>query len=421
MKIAVIGAGVSGLTAAHYLQRRHQVVLFESEKRPGGHTNTVDVMEGDRPVPVDTGFIVFNTKTYPNFIRLLGELGVAWADSDMSFSVRSERRDFEYGGRDLSTLFAQRRRIFSPRFLRMVRDITRFYRDARELLASGAEVRLSEWLRERDYSSAFIEDHLFPMVRAVWSANREVVERFPARFLIRFFDSHGFLQLEGAPRWLTIPGGARSYVRAILSGLRGEVRLGARVQHVRRTLAGATITCEGGAPESFDHLVLACHADQALAMLADPSELERRVLGAIPYQKNEAVLHTDARLMPSLRRTWSSWNVHLDDEGVDGACLTYWMNRLQPLGAKRDYFVTLNRTQAIDPRLILRIESYAHPVFTPESVRAQAEHGRLIGHRFTSYAGAYWRNGFHEDGVASALAVVERLDSEADLPRGVAA
>lgn len=421
MKIAVVGAGVSGLTAAHYLQKRHHVVLFEAETRAGGHTNTIDVMEGDRPVPVDTGFIVFNTKTYPHFVKLLGELGVAWADSDMSFSVRSERRDFEYGGRDLSSLFAQRRRVVSPRFWRMVADIARFYREGRELLTSENEIRLADWLKERRYSNAFIEDHLFPMVRAVWSANREVAEKFPARFLIRFFDNHGFLQLKGAPRWLTIPGGARAYVRAILSQFKGEVRLGARVHGVRRNAQGATIICEGAVPESFDHVVLACHSDQALAMLADPSELERRVLGAIPYQKNEAVLHTDARVMPALRRTWSSWNVHLDDEGVDGACMTYWMNRLQPLGAKRDYFVTLNRTQAVDPRQILRVESYAHPVFTPEGVRAQEQHHLLIGHRFTSYAGAYWRNGFHEDGVASARLVVEHLAALGDRARGVAA
>ena len=409
MKIAIVGAGVSGLTAAHYLAGRHRVVLFEADKRPGGHTHTVDVMEGERPIPVDTGFIVFNTRTYPSFVKLLGELGVAWAESEMSFSVRSERRDFEYSGSGLGGLFAQKRRLLSPRFLRMVADIARFYREGRSLLEDGAEIPLREWLTERRYSSAFIEDHLFPMVRAVWSANREVAERFPARFLARFFDNHGFLQLSGGPRWLTIPGGARSYVRAILSSFPGEVRLGAAVRSVRRASDGVVVSSEGAGPERFDHLILACHSDQALSLLADPSELERSVLSAIPYQRNEAVLHTDESIMPRSRRAWASWNVHLDEEGADGACLTYWMNRLQPLNAARNYFVTLNRGESIASEHVIKRQVYAHPVFTAAGVAAQARHAELIGHRHTSYAGAYWRNGFHEDGVASALRVVERL------------
>jgi predicted NAD/FAD-binding protein len=248
-----------------------------------------------------------------------------------------------------------------------------------------------------------------------------VAEKFPARFLARFFDNHGFLQIQGAPRWLTIQGGSRSYIRAMLSEFSGEVRLRAPVRAVRRTDDSAWITAEGVAPERFDHVILACHSDQALAMLTDASPLERELLGAIPYQQNEAVLHTDSRVMPSRRRTWSAWNVHLDDAAVDGACLTYWMNRLQPLGAKRDYFVTLNQTGKIDPREIIRVERYAHPVFTTEGVKAQARHEELIDYRNTSYAGAYWRNGFHEDGVVSGLRVVKRLMSARGVSRGVAA
>ncbi len=420
MRVAIIGAGISGLTAAHHLQRGHEVVLFEAERRPGGHTHTVDVVEGDRAIPVDTGFIVFNTQTYPHFSRLLAELGVPSCESEMSLSVRSDRRDFEYAGRNLSSLFAQRRRLLSPRFWRMVRDIGRFYREAGELLAEGPEIPILPWLQQRGYSDAFIEDHLLPMLRAVWSANREVALSFPARFLVRFFHNHGFLQLRDAPRWRTIPGGARTYVTALLDSFTGQLRLGLPVRSVRRVEGGAMVSGEGAAAERFDHVVMACHSDQALSLLADPSELERTVLGAVRYQTNEAVLHGDASLMPRLRRAWSSWNVHLDDEGSDGACLTYWMNRLQPLHAERNYFVTLNRTARIRPNLILRTQTWAHPVFTTQGLRGQARHPELIDHRNTSYAGAYWRNGFHEDGVVSALRVVDRLMATRLLERDAA-
>ena len=325
--------------------------------------------------------------------------------------MSSRRRDFEYAGPRLSMIFAQRRRLLSPRFLRMLRDITRFYREGRALLEEGPESPVLEWLERRGYSEAFIEDHFFPLLRAVWSANREVSAAFPARFLVRFFDNHGFLQLRDAPGWLTLPGGARTYVNALLQGFSGELRLGAAVRSVRRTEAGPVVTCDGAVPESFDHLIVACHADQALALLADPSDLESATLGAFPYQRNEAVLHTDERLMPRLRRTWASWNVHLDDADTDGACVTYWMNRLQPLNAQRNYFVTLNRTADIRPELVVRTQTWAHPIFTVAGIAAQANHGALIDHRRTSYAGAYWRNGFHEDGVVSALRVVERLES----------
>jgi predicted NAD/FAD-binding protein len=409
VNIGIIGSGVSGLTAAHYLQQSHRVVLFEADGRAGGHTHTVGLMEGERPIPVDMGFIVFNTKTYPNFVKLLGELGVGWAKSDMSLSVSSRRRDFEYAGQSLATLFAQPRRALSPRFLRMVRDILRFNKEASTVLADGPETPILEWLQRRGYSEAFVEDYFFPMLRAVWSANRDIAKRFPAHFLVRFFDNHGFLQLRDAPGWLTIPGGSRTYVHALLRGFSGELRLGTPVRRISRLEHGALVHCDGVAPQRFDHLIVACHADQALALLADPSELERTTLGAIPYQSNQAVLHTDERLMPRLRKTWSSWNVHLDDEHASGACITYWMNRLQPLGARSNYFVTLNRTSEIRPELVLHTETYAHPVFTVEGVKAQASHPALIGHRNTSYAGAYWRNGFHEDGVVSALRVVERL------------
>ena len=412
MRIAVVGGGVSGLVAAHRLGRVHDVTLLESESKLGGHANTVNVLENGREIPVDTGFLVFNANTYPHFVALLAELGVPAVASRMSFSVRSDERDFEYGGSDLDSLYAQRRHVASPRFHRMVWDILRFYREAPALLDVEGEMPLGEWLASRRFSPQFVEDHLLPMLRAVWSARRDVAQDFPARFLVRFFKNHGFLDVH-QPTWLTIPGGSRSYVDAIARQFRGEIRCGARVRRLTRVGSGVRLESEGRAAEHFDHVVLACHADQALGLLSDPTALERELLTKFPYQANEAVLHTDTRLMPRLRRTWSSWNVHLDDADVDGACITYWLNSLQPLPTATNYFVTLNRTHAIDPAHVLQRFQYAHPVFTLEGVAAQARHAELIDHRGISYAGAYWRNGFHEDGVVSALRVCERLGAGA--------
>ena len=412
MKIAVVGSGVSGLVSAYTLGREHAVTLFEADDRLGGHAHTVDVQEpGAGRLALDTGFLVFNPRTYPQFLGLLAELCVPTVESDMSFSVQSRARNFEYGGRDLSTLYAQRRHLLSPRFHRMVWDILRFYREARELLDTGDDIPIGDWLRQRHYSAAFLDDHLVPMIRAVWSARREVAERFPARFLVRFLHNHGFLEVGNQPRWLTLPGGSRSYVKALMARFRGELRLGCPVTRLTRPGGGVVVETQSQPAERFDHVVLACHSDQALGLLGDPSRLELELLSCLPYQDNEAVLHTDERLMPRRRRVWSSWNVHLDDAGADGACLTYWLNSLQPLATKTNYFVTLNHTQAIDPERILRTFCYAHPVFSRESVAAQLRHEELIGHRSTSYAGAYWRNGFHEDGVVSALRVCRRLGS----------
>ena len=411
MKVAVVGSGVSGLVCAHLLDERHDVVLFEADDRVGGHVHTVDVSDGGRTVGVDTGFIVFNTRTYPSFVRLLERLGVASQESDMSFSVRSERRDLEYAGTGLSTLYAQPKNVLSPRFHRMVLDVLRFYREARELLSEGPEVDLVTWLLERGYSQGFIEDHILPMVGAVWSSSRESARDFPARFLARFFDNHGFLQVTDRPGWLAVRGGSREYVRAIVEGFRGEIRTRCPVESIRREDGGVILKAKGGAPERFDHVILACHADQALSALSDPSPLETELLGSFPYRANDVVLHDDDGVMPRRRRTWSSWNYHLDDEAHAGACVTYWMNRLQSLPARRQYFVTLNRGGAIRPGRVLRRLTYEHPVFTAEGVGAQKRHPELVDHRSTSYCGAYWRNGFHEDGVVSALRVCERFEA----------
>ncbi len=412
MKIAVVGSGVSGLVCAHLLAPRHDVVLFEADDRVGGHVHTVDVDGPGGRTAVDTGFIVFNRKTYPGFVRLLDRLGVGSQESDMSFSVRSERRDLEYAGSGLATLYAQRRNLLSPRFHRMVLDVLRFYREARALLAEGPEVELVAWLRERGYSQAFVEDHLLPMVGAVWSSSRDGARGFPARFLARFFDNHGFLAVNDRPPWLTVRGGSRAYVRAILDGFRGEVRTRSPVRAIRREEDAVVIRAGDGAAERFDHAIVACHADQALRMLEDPSPAEDRLLSSFPYRANDVLLHDDEAVMPRLRRTWSSWNYHLDDEGRRGASVTYWMNRLQRLPAARQYFVTLNRAEAVRSDRVLRRLVYEHPVFTAEGVGAQARHEELVDHRRTSYCGAYWRNGFHEDGVVSAQRVCRRFGVE---------
>jgi predicted NAD/FAD-binding protein len=409
MKIAVVGSGVAGLVSADLLSRRHEVVLFEAESRLGGHTNTVDVHEDGRFRPVDTGFIVFNTHTYPNFVKWLRSLRVAWQPSDMSFSVRSDQRDFEYGSAGLNALFAQRRHLLSPRFHRMWRDILRFYRDARELLASGDEVRLDDYLRRHGYSEAFVTDHLLPLVGAVWSSNREGAREFPARLLVRFFEHHGFLRSGRGLQWLTIAGGSREYIRAMQARFRGRVRPFSPVEQLCRNDGGAMVKVRGQEAERFDHVVVACHADQALSLVREPTPIERTLLGTFRFQPNEAVLHTDERLMPRRRRAWASWNYHLDEDGGDGACVTYWMNRLQAIAGNVQYFVTLNRTPAIDPARVIARFDYSHPFFTPQAAAAQARHEDVIDHAGISYCGAYWRNGFHEDGVVSALRVCERF------------
>jgi predicted NAD/FAD-binding protein len=404
VKIAIVGSGVSGLVAAHLLSPRHDVVLFEADARVGGHVHTVDVEGAGGITAVDTGFIVFNRRTYPSFVRLLDRLGVEVQESEMSFGVRSDARDLEYSGSGLRGLYAQPANAASPRFHRMVADIFRFFREARELLEEGPEVELLPWLEARGYSRAFIEDHLLPMVGAVWSSSRQGVKGFPARFLARFFDNHGFLQVNDRPSWYTVKGGSRTYVQAILDGFRGEVRTSCPVLSLRREPRAVVVRSAGGSAERFEHVILACHADQALRMLEDPSPAEQDLLSAFPYRANDVLLHEDEGVMPRRRRAWASWNYHLDDQASPGASVTYWMNRLQRLPGDRQYFVTLNRTAAVRPDRILRRFEYTHPVFTAAGVAAQARHPELLGHRRTSYCGAYWRNGFHEDGVVSALA-----------------
>ncbi len=408
MRIAVIGAGVSGLVAAHLLHRTHEITVFEAGSYAGGHTNTVTVGEHQ----VDTGFIVFNDRNYPRFVRLLAGLNVPWQPSDMSFSVSDERGDFEYSGSSLNGLFAKRAHLAAPWFYRMIADLVRFNRDVRVLLASREDPSLGDFLLSRGYSKAFVERLIVPQAAAVWSADPAQMATFPARFMAEFFANHGMLGFRDRPRWRTVKGGSRRYVEAITRPWHDRLRLDAPVDAVRRHDDHVTVTTQAAGEERFDEVVIAAHADQALRLLEDPSDREREILGAFPYQPNEAVLHTDRTLLPRRRRAWASWNYHLLDEPGNLPTVTYHMNRLQSLRADREFCVTLNRAEAIAPEHIIRRIPYAHPVYTAAGAQAQTRHREISGQRRTHFCGAYWGWGFHEDGVESGARVAERLGGE---------
>ncbi len=412
MRIAVVGGGVSGLVAAHLLHQRHDVWVFEALDRPGGHTNTIRVDTADATHWVDTGFIVFNDRNYPRFERLLRRLGVAWQPSTMSFGVSDEAGDFEYASSSPNALFAKRAHLVTPRFHRMLADVVRFQRAGAALLRSREDPSLARWLEQQRFSRAFVEHVIVPQASAVWSADPGQMWTFPARFLAEFFENHGMLALRDRPRWRTIRGGSHRYVEALVAPWRDRLRLGTPVRAIHRHADHVTVTPDGGEPERFDQVVLASHSDQALAMLADATPREHEILGAIPYQPNEAVLHTDARLLPRRRRAWASWNYHLLDEPTDRPAVTYHMNRLQSLRTDRELCVTLNRTAAIDPARVIRTIAYAHPVYTSAGQAAQLRHAEVSGVGRTHFCGAYWGWGFHEDGVASAVRVAERLGGE---------
>jgi predicted NAD/FAD-binding protein len=417
LRVAIVGSGISGLVAAHHLAREHEIELYEAGSHVGGHTHTHTLELGGRTLSVDTGFIVFNRKTYPNFCRLLEELGVASKESDMSFSVREERTGIEWNGRNLDSVYAQRSNLLRPSFHRMVLDILRFNREATELLSGDDEIPLGDYLRERRYSESFRRLYILPMGAAIWSASPDEMLAFPARFFVRFFHNHGFLQVEGRPVWRVVEGGSARYVEALIRPFRERVHVSTPVRSVRRMADGVEVELARGERQRFDHVVLATHSDTALALLADPSPVERSVLGAIRYQENEAVLHTDASLLPKRRKVWASWNYHLLDPGGQGAegvnphraTLTYWMNRLQGLDCPEELCVTLNHSKAVQPSRVLRRMTYHHPHFDLRAVAAQRRWAEVSGVNRTSFAGAYWRYGFHEDGVMSGLRVVEAL------------
>jgi predicted NAD/FAD-binding protein len=410
MKIAIVGSGISGLVAAHRLHSEHELVVYEAAPRIGGHSHTVRVEDPRGERFIDTGFIVFNDRNYPNFEALLAELGVASQRSHMSFSVSDGRGGFEYSGTPWG-LFARPSHLLSPRFIRMLRDWRRFNREATALIGmNGTAPSLGHWLERQGFSEQFVRRLIVPQASAVWSADPEQMWEFPASFMAEFFANHGMYSLRDRPRWRTVRGGARTYVEAITAPWRDRVRLAAPVRRIERLPGAVRIEAAGCESEEFDQVVIACHSDQALGMLADPSPAEREVLGAIPYQRNEAVLHTDRRLMPRRRAAWSSWNFHLCDPAPAATTVTYWMNHLQRLPRGRDYFLTLNRGEEIARGARLGHFAYDHPVYTKAGVAAQRRHAEVSSvARRTHYAGAYWGWGFHEDGVVSGLRVAAAL------------
>jgi len=413
LKIAIVGSGISGSMAAYRLAREHEISVYEADARIGGHTHTHTVVHGGRSYQVDTGFIVFNDWTYPNFVRLLDELGVASQPSSMSFSVRDERDGLEYNGTSLDTLFAQRRNLFRPSFWGMLRDILRFNREAPGLLAPGAgDPTLGDYLARERYSRQFIERYIVPMGAAIWSTDPVDMLAFPARFFVRFFHNHGMLSIDRRPQWRTIRGGSARYLEKLTAGFHDRIRTNTPVERVERGAAGVVVHARACPAEHYDAVFLACHSDQALALLDIPTATEREVLGTIRYTANEAVLHTDTRLLPRCPRARAAWNYHVPREPDARVALTYDMNVLQSLDAEPPFLVTMNRTAAVDPRTIVARIRYAHPLFTPAAVAAQSRQRELNGTRRTYFCGAYWRNGFHEDGVVSALDAVTHFSHD---------
>ncbi len=403
LKIAVVGSGVAALSSAWLLSQRHRVTLYEKAERLGGHSNTVTAGAATGDVAVDTGFICFNDATYPNLIALFAHLGVQTRATDMSFAVSLEDGRFEYAA---PGLFAQRRNLLRPRFWSMLSEILRFYREAPADLGAltDPDLTLGDYLKREGFSEAFRDDHLLPMAAAIWSSPAHTLMDYPAEAFIRFCGNHGLLKLMNRPLWRTVEGGSRTYVERLAQAI-DDVRLDRGVTAVQRTEQGVVVHDSQGGAERFDHVVIGAHADQALAMLTQPTEAERSVLGAFRYSRNLTVLHTDAGLMPRRRRAWASWNYIGAD---DGLCVTYWMNRLQGLPGQ-DLFVTLNPPRPPRPDTLLRSELYEHPVFNPEALQAQKQLWSLQGQGGVWFCGAHFGAGFHEDGLQSGLAVAEQL------------
>ena len=410
MRIAVIGSGIAGLASAWWLSQRHEVVLFEANDYLGGHTHTHTVEQAGREYRIDSGFIVFNPDHYPLLCGLFDELGVASQPTTMSFSVHSERSGVEYNATSLDTLFCQRRNLASPRFWGMLRDLARFYREAPALLEGDATgPTLGDWLQAGGYGDAFRDEHLVPMASALWSSPPQGILAFPARYLVQFMANHQMLQMTGRPSWRVVSGGSTRYVDALRRRWRVHERLQCPVSRVERMPWGARVHSSAGV-EAFDEVILACHSDQALALLADADAVEREVLGAIRYQSNEAVLHTDASLLPRNRKAWAAWNAHVPQDRAAPCTVSYCMNLLQGVDSPEPFVVTLNRSHAIDPARVLRRMHYRHPVYDHAMVAAQRRKAEIQGRRRTWFAGAYWGWGFHEDGIRSARELVDAFE-----------
>ncbi|EKO3626847.1 NAD(P)/FAD-dependent oxidoreductase [Vibrio metschnikovii] len=416
MKIAIIGSGISGLTCGHYLHQQHDVTIFEANDYIGGHTATVDVELNGQSYAIDTGFIVYNDRTYPNFIKMMNEIGVRGVATQMSFSVRNDANGLEYNGHTITTLFAQKRNWFKPSFYRFIREILRFNQLAKAAAADAEHSvqTLGEFLHHHQFSDYFCENYILPMGAAIWSSSLADMRAFPLTFFLRFFLNHGLLDITHRPQWYVIEGGSRAYIEPLTQGFRDKIRLNAPVEWLRRSGQGIELQVHGKI-EHFDEVIFACHSDQALALLSDANHLERELLGAMGYQANEVILHTDTSLLPKRKAAWASWNYRLaGDVGQETRlpALTYNMNILQHIDSSETFCVTLNSSESINPNKVLRKFTYHHPVFNRAAIAAQQRKAEISGVNHTWFCGAYWHNGFHEDGVKSALDVVTRLSAQ---------
>jgi predicted NAD/FAD-binding protein len=415
LKLAIIGTGISGLTAAYLLQEQHELTVFEAGDWIGGHTATMDVEYQGRDYAIDTGFIVYNDWTYPNFIKLMKILGVPSKPTEMSFSVKCGLTGLEYGGNNLNTLFTQRRNLLSPSYLKMISDIVRFNKEAIEDLEKNRisdDVTLGEYISSKGYGEKFSSKYLIPMGSAIWSASAATMLEFPLLFFVRFFKNHGLLSVNNRPQWRVIQGGSGQYLKPLTKSFGERIRTNTAVRSVERFDDRVELMLDGGDKEVFDQVIFACHSDQALALLNNASMAEQEVLGAIPYQDNDVVLHTDDSLLPEKKLAWSSWNYWLRSEYQEQAILTYDMNILQGIEAPATFCVTLNASDAIAPDKILGRYSYSHPVFSMASVAASERWGEINGVNRSWFCGAYWGNGFHEDGVNSGIRVATALGAD---------
>ena len=406
MKIAIVGSGISGNSLAYTLSKEHDITLFEKNNRLGGHSHTHEIISQGKKINVDTGFIVFNKKTYPLFTKLLDELNVHYEKSDMSFSVFSKDRNFEYNGTTLNTLFSQRKNIFNYKFIKMIYEIIKFNKVALTLLSAKTEISLETFLRQNNFSDYFCKNYILPMGSAIWSSNINSMLKFPAVFFVKFFNNHGMLNINDRPQWLTVTNGSKEYVEKLTASIKKNIRLNCPVRAVKRNKDSVEITSSDG-NEIFDYIFFACHSDEALKLISDPSAQEKEVLSSIPYSKNEVTLHTDESIMPKNKLTWAAWNYNIDSTDDMPIALTYNMNILQNLKTQQTILVTLNDNGNINPEKVLKKINYDHPLFSLRSVEAQKNYGIISGVNRTGYAGAYWGNGFHEDGISSAYNAIK--------------
>ena len=407
MKVAVIGSGISGNTLAYLLNKNHDVTLYEKDKRIGGHSHTHEIVINNKKVNVDTGFIVFNKKTYPLFTSLLDNLGVKYENSNMSFSVFSKENNFEYNGTTLNSLFSQRRNLLSPRFLKMILEILRFNKESVKL--KSKTILLKQYLKSNNYSAYFCKNYILPMGAAIWSSDIKTILNFPAHFFIDFFKNHGMLSVTNRPQWLTIKGGSQEYVKKLTSGFKNKIRLNSKIKNIVRYKSYVVIE-DNKSKEKFDYVFFACHSDEALEILKKPTADEIKILSSIPYQKNDIILHTDSSIMPQKKLSWAAWNYNIDSPDDSPITLTYNMNILQNIKTKDTLLVTLNPKLPISKGKVIKQLQYTHPKFSKESVIAQLKNKIISGKNRTFYSGAYWGKGFHEDGVKSAYEAVKIFD-----------